>query len=395
MNFGATSVSMATACALLLVAACGGSGQLGDASESTQSQVGSAGGTGSQSQSGTGGLSVTSGQSQPTAAGSGICDPNVRYVAIDLGFAGYPRTGGWGIGGGQQVGQGGSGDSASTIVEHAVLWQGTGSSIVDLHPNGFTASGASATDGTTQVGSGTLPNGKGFHALKWSGSADTVVDLDPNGFNSGATGVAGDQIVGYSEDMNGQFHALLWTSGGVVDLTPTWAASAEGKATDGAQQVGGVAIAGEFHATLWSGSASSAVDLHPAAVGSTFTAAFGVGGGQQVGYALFWRLDASGGHIFWEHALLWSGSAESVVDLHPSGFYRSWAKAVAGGCQVGGGTANDGTEHALLWRGSADSVVDLNAFLPAGFGWAQANAIDASGNIIGTAGTHAILWIRQ
>jgi PEP-CTERM motif len=57
------------------------------------------------------------------------------------------------------------------------------------------------------------------------------------------------------------------------------------------------------------------------------------------------------------------------------------------------------TCHALLWTGSAESVVDLNAFLPTGFTDAHADAIDADGNIVGFAFgpatgfvPHAFLW---
>jgi hypothetical protein len=54
--------------------------------------------------------------------------------------------------------------------------------------------------------------------------------------------------------------------------------------------------------------------------------------------------------------------------------------------------------HAALWSGSADSVLDLHALLPAGqFLNSYANGIDAAGNIVGSAfdndlKSHAILW---
>src|SRR5437588_9713660 len=115
MNLKAALLATATAGAFLLVAACGGGGQPGAASESTRSQVGSAGGDRS--------------QSQPGAGGSSICGPNVHYVAIDLDSSGYPNTDGWGIGGGQQVGQGAYYDPGPAFFEHAVLWRGSGSSI--------------------------------------------------------------------------------------------------------------------------------------------------------------------------------------------------------------------------------------------------------------------------
>jgi hypothetical protein len=221
------------------------------------------------------------------------------------------------------------------------------------------------------------------------------VDLDPNGFNSTASGVAGDEIVGTSEDMNGQFHALLWTSRGVVDLTPSGFMSAGAAATDGVQQVGQGSTGGESRALLWSGTASSAVDLHPAALGYIYSSgASGVGGGQQVGTGLV-RREGPYAPIR-SHALLWTGSPESVVDLHPCGFDESDALAVAAGRQVGVGViAGTNLTRALLWNGTADSVVDLHAFLPAGFWSSKARAIDASGNVLGSADGHAILWVRQ
>jgi hypothetical protein len=65
-----------------------------------------------------------------------------------------------------------------------------------------------------------------------------------------------------------------------------------------------------------------AIDLNPS--GFMASQALGVSGGQQVG--------AGGGQ---QHALLWMGSAASVVDLNPSGFMASQALGVSGGQQVG------------------------------------------------------------
>jgi hypothetical protein len=64
-----------------------------------------------------------------------------------------------------------------------------------------------------------------------------------------------------------------------------------------------------------------------------------------------------------------------------------------------GGPATVGPQHALLWPGSAASVVDLHTFLPAGFTSSAALAIDSDGNIVGYASgpasggvSHAFLW---
>jgi uncharacterized membrane protein len=102
---------------------------------------------------------------------------------------------------------------------------------------------------------------------------------------------------------------------------------------------------------------------------------------------------------FVPHALLWSGTAASAVDLTPVGFSATEALGVAGGQQVGEGVgpATGGENHALLWSGTAASVVDLHAFLPPGFRSSQALGIDSSGNIVGTAVDssgveHPFLW---
>jgi len=307
-------------------------------------------------------------------------------VAIDLNVSSIGSTIGSAIGDGEQAGESTTPSTCPTN-HHAVLWRGSASSVVDLHPHGWSRSRVYATSGGIQVGSAEYDDNR-HHALKWTGSASSVVDLDPTGLfgYSDALGVSGDQIVGW-----GANHALLWTSGGVVDLHPNGYGSSAAWATDGAQQVGDGWSNGDHktHALLWKGSANSVVDLHPN--GYCFSLAFGVSGGQQVGVGSCDDL----GRFYGGHALLWTGSAQSVVDLHPNGFSDSVAKAVAAGRQVGWGTTADGSTHALLWNGTADGAVDLHAFLPAGFRNSQANGIDASGNIIGTADGHAILWRRQ
>jgi uncharacterized repeat protein (TIGR01451 family) len=169
---------------------------------------------------------------------------------------------------------------------------------------------------------------------------------------------------------------------------------------DGQQAGFGQVAGGHSHALLWTGDAASMVDLHPAGFNSS--AALGVSGGQQVGSAT----DHSGT----EHALLWAGNAGSVVDLSPAGLALSRANGVAGGQQVGFTALSRlnivfGATHAIVWTGSAASAVDLNSFLPAPyFAGAAANGIDDAGNIVGSAAhvvparyfprieTHAILW---
>lgn len=98
------------------------------------------------------------------------------------------------------------------------------------------------------------------------------------------------------------------------------------------------------------------VILHPE--GFYESIAMGISGGQQVGRG--WNPD------YYEHALLWSGTADSMVDLNPSGLDYSEAYGISGNQQVGRGhgSATGGQTHAVLWSGSAETWVDLN---PVGF----------------------------
>jgi hypothetical protein len=166
----------------------------------------------------------------------------------------------------------------------------------------------------------------------------------------------------------------------------------------GNQQVGwGQSGRSNNHALLWSGSASSYVDLNPS--GFTESEAFGISGNQQVGFAV----PGTNNYYGYDHAVLWSGSASSYVDLNPSGFTQSEALGLSGNQQVG--FAEPGTNnpignitHAVLWSGSANSCVDLQSFLPAYYYLSEARGIDANGDIVGyalntlTIQDDAILW---
>ena len=153
----------------------------------------------------------------------------------------------------------------------------------------------------------------------------------------------------------------------------------------GGQQVGYASPSyySQPHAALWSGSASSFVDLHPTGWDQSY--AYGVAGGQQVRYAVPY-----GGN---DRAALWSGSASSFVDLHPFAWYQSRAYGVAGGQQVGYAVPYGGNDRAALWSGSASSFVDLHPS-----GWYQSYAYGVAGGLqVGTVydysnNRHAALW---
>ncbi len=139
-------------------------------------------------------------------------------------------------------------------------------------------------------------------------------------------------------------------------MNPQFASDSVAFGISGAQQVGQSTENGNTHAVLWSGSAASRVDLNPPGV--FFSTAYAVSGGRQVG------LTNSGVN----HAALWSGTAASRVDLHPAGASFSECNAIGGAQQVGRVYIN-GASHAALWTGSAASYVDL-APTNATYSWA-------------------------
>ncbi|HEY2015821.1 MAG TPA: hypothetical protein VGH38_20100 [Bryobacteraceae bacterium] len=126
-------------------------------------------------------------------------------------------------------------------------------------------------------------------------------------------------------------------------------------------------------AVLWKG---VPVNMPPVLLAAFPSMATSTNGSQQGGWA-------SG------HAVMWSGSAASMVDLNPPGYFDSRVTGMAAAFQVGdgwlGGAANSpgAVRHALLWRGSALSVVDLNQYLPASILGAAIDGVDIDGNIVG------------
>lgn len=166
-----------------------------------------------------------------------------------------------------------------------------------------------------------------------------------------------------------------WT---VVYLHPPgFSSNSFASGVGGGQQVGGTGY--PYRNLMWTGTAQSWVDLNPN--GADSSGARGVGGGQQVGSATFSNVGL--------HAGMWTGTAASWIDLHPKGSHESAAYGVSDGQQVG--YAKFGTEHASLWTGSAESWVDLH---PPGYWKSFAYGVSRGQQVgmydVGSA--HACLW---
>ena len=284
-----------------------------------------------------------------------------------------------------------TGADSDTGFGSATLWNSDGSAeVLGFGTYGTTYAG---TDGTHQFAEEAV----------WSGSAASAISLHAT-YSAGILvrvfGSSGGQFVGSAGLLP---HAMLWNGldAAPIDLHPTDLGfdSSGAYGTNGTQQVGsgGFHISdypyGRSHALLWSGSADSAVDLHPTNIpGMTDSSAAATDGLQQVGEA--WNSATPSQ----PHALLWNGSADSAVDLNPAGFLSSYAIGVAGGKQIGDGTSAAGDE-ALLWSGTAQSVINLHELLPSDFTKSYAGGIDATGDVFGIAFNatdqlyHSIEWV--
>lgn len=319
-------------------------------------------------------------------AGIALCrTASAQWTVINLHPDGATASQAWGVDGEQQAG-------GATVdgVPRAGIWSGTAASWVDLRPAGDPYSYAFGASGGQQVG-------RAFeHAALWSGSAASWVDLAPVGTGSSlARGVGDGQQVGYAYvGSTYHYHASLWSGSAAswVDLNPAGMNRSQAYGVSCGQQVGVAEDGGNIeHASLWSGTHASWVDLHPA--GAMASYATSISGGQQVGGA------SLGGGVY--HASLWNGTAASWVDLNPAGATNSSAEGVSGGLQVGTAYVG-GINRASLWNGTAASWVDLHQFLTSDFSASEARGIrhDATGvYVVGIAWTtsgypRAVMWIN-
>jgi hypothetical protein len=338
--------------------------------------------------------------------------PATTYDAVDLYSLTLPANynGVFVDGSGYEWAAGGQYVGSSVFMgsnNHALLW--TASGPTDLNPAGAAASVAFGTNGLQQVGYDSAPNTNITHAVLWNGTA-SATDLNPTllpNINA-SIGIGTDTTnqVGWGSGAGtaGNAHALLWTgsASSAVDLQPALLSSfaqSQAYGVAGNSQVGvGILPSGADHALLWHATGASAVDLNPA--GFDQSVAVGVNGLLQVGYG-----DNTGSNnLLLSHALLWQGTASAVTDLNPSQLIinASFAYSTNGSAEVGYGySTTPGTNQdnrALVWTGSAASAIDLSTFLAPGFSDSHAYSIDATGNIFGRAidssGTvHAIEWI--
>jgi hypothetical protein len=142
-------------------------------------------------------------------------------------------------------------------------------------------------------------------------------------------------------------------------------------------------------AMLWHGTPQSFVQLGTTCDAQLFLAhggcdsssALATNGSQQGGFS---TIGLSG-----QHATIWSGTAASRLDMHPALFSSSRVTGMstifqAGDGWIGGQQGAPGaTRHGLLWQGSAASVVDLSPILPPDYPYVTITGADADGEVVG------------
>ncbi|MDB6059373.1 MAG: hypothetical protein JWO95_3217, partial [Verrucomicrobiales bacterium] len=201
----------------------------------------------------------------------------------DLNPSGYSFSYCLGVDNGEQVGYA-QNQVYFVTASHSMCWHGTAGSCIDLHPP-FTypfsrAFGCKDGEEVGYVSSFAYPDGDntGYHttshAVKWNGSAATAVDLNPIGFDaSESTCTSGTQEAGWAysaADLVSHLHAMLWsgTANSAVDLHPAGYVDSRVNAMNATMQVGEAWTGVPYtpgsirHALAWTGNANSVVDLN-------------------------------------------------------------------------------------------------------------------------------------
>lgn len=196
------------------------------------------------------------------------------------------------------------------------------------------------TTGTNHVG---YVYNNGQQAGMWDSDGSSFTNLNPLGYESFGVSINGNQQAGYataSPTWNG-WSAVLWTGSdnSMINLGPGQVFGIWGD-----KQVGRSA----GHAALWSGTAQSYVDLNPTNIASSTL--YGIYANDYVG-----DIFTNNNH----HAALWHGGIDNWVDLNPDVAIGSTALC-AYGSQQGGEAIILGRPHAALWSGTAASFKNLS-----------------------------------
>lgn len=317
-----------------------------------------------------------------------VCAASAQWKAVLLHPVNAVHSQANGLSATTQVGQ----TTYPDLFEHAHRWSGTSASALDINPSSFKSSQAHGISGNSIVGYGKPLVSDNEHALLWINNVST--DIHPPTFTkSFATGISGTITVGYGigPTTANKTHALYWNGTSATDINPSNYTESLARKVDGPMSVGygyGTSTGGFNHAIRWSNTISA--DMHPFGFISSY--AMSISGLYDGGYAY---PNASPGNA---HAMVWIDTLP--VDLHPSGFRESQVWDVSAFYQVGyGAHIPDDNPHALFWTGSPGSVVDLHRYLPPFYTASWATGVNRNaGLVVGTAYNavtgkfHAVMW---
>ncbi|MDX2177745.1 MAG: hypothetical protein SF028_14885 [Candidatus Sumerlaeia bacterium] len=334
---------------------------------------------------------------------AGAAPAQTTYTFTDIHPAGQDNSLCAGISpdGSRQVGDASTGVFFTNFVGVGGRWAGNAASFAAMTATGYDQTLGiylNDTDGTRHVG-WAFPQGTFFtDAMLWNTTNTNGVSIHPTtgGFSdSEATGVSGSLACGYAIDGGGA-KAGVWSGSGFSTFTvihPAGALTSSALDIRGTHVVGVAQFPGPIsQAAYWPlATEASFVNLAPPS-GYGASRATATDGIKQSGFAIS---NDSG----LNHAMIWSGTASSFVDVHPPAFDSSRIQGAAPGIQVGFGEVG-GARQALLWRGSLGTLVNLHEVLGAGYVESEAFDVSDSGVVVGYAITtggasHAILWTPQ
>jgi hypothetical protein len=292
-------------------------------------------------------------------------------------------------------------------------WYVTATGNRSMHPAGWYESHIEDSWGATYHGGyGKQTQGGPSRGLLWVGGNPVPTNLHPTGYDESRVDGIWDQTqvgnvkgtiacpqCGFTETQ----HAGLWrrTPGSFMRLHSTTHERTYALATGGSQHVGFGYHRGDGsqNALYWPSDTSMAINLRPSQSWASIAQA--ISGNLQGGSA-----SAPGE---WEHATIWSGTPGSAIDLNPDAtFISSRIRAMRNGTQVGSAIplSDHNRQQAIAWHGNAPTWINLHARLPFPYNLGQSIAtdIDAQGNIVGyvmnLSGTNPsyykpVVWIRS
>ncbi len=242
--------------------------------------------------------------------------------------------------------------------------------------------------GDVMVGYSTI--GGNPHAFRWTAASNTMTDLGllGGGTSSIAYGVnaLGDVVVGQASVSSGDNHAFRWTvaSGIMTDLGSLGGASSTAY---GVNAAGDVVVglssnsSGAFRAFRWTVASGAMTDL--GTLGGASSTAYGV---NAAGDVVVGQAATSGGT---NHAFRWTAASGAMTDLGTLGGSFSTAKGVnaAGDVIVGQASISSGANRAFRWTAatgmqSVEAWLAANGVNVAGVATAQANGVNAAGNVV-------------